>query len=219
LAQRGAGISTRRAGNRLEYHRAIARLGREAAEALDFAHAHGVLHRDVKPGNLLIDEKGDVWITDFGLARLETGDSLTHTGDLLGTLRYMSPEQALGKRGLIDQRTDVYSLGVTLYELLTLQPPFAATDKADLLRQIGGDDPLPLRQIDRAVPRELETIVLKCVEKEPARRYATARELADDLGRFLAHEPIMARPSSSAERLVKWGRRHKPFVYAAATVL
>jgi serine/threonine protein kinase/Flp pilus assembly protein TadD len=219
LARNAAGISTHRDVNRLEYHRAIARIGREAAEALDFAHAHGVLHRDVKPGNLLIDEKGDVWITDFGLARLETGDTLTHTGDLLGTLRYMSPEQALGKRGLIDQRTDVYSLGVTLYELLTLQPPFAATDKADLLRQIDGDDPLPLRQIDRAVPRELETIVLKCVEKEPARRYTTARELADDLGRFLAHEPIMARPSSSAERLVKWGRRHKPFVYAAAIVL
>ena len=141
LAERAAGISTDRVGNRTEYYRGIARLGIQAAEALDYAHQHGVLHRDVKPGNLLLDDAGDVWITDFGLARVESETNLTHTGDLMGTLRYMSPEQATAARGLVDQRTDVYSLGATLYELLTLRPVFTAEDRAVLLKQIAEDDP------------------------------------------------------------------------------
>ena len=219
LAQRAPGISTDRVGNRPEYYRGIARLGIQAAEALDYAHAHGVLHRDVKPGNLLIDDAGDVWITDFGLARVESETNLTHTGDLMGTLRYTSPEQALGKRGLVDQRTDVYSLGATLYEVLTLKPVFAAEDRGALLGQIANNDPQPLRRFHRSIPEELETIVLKCLEKDPADRYSTAQEVADDLNRYLEHRPIAAKRAALAERVLKWSRRHKPVVSAAVLVV
>ncbi len=219
LAQRAPGISTDRVSNRPEYYRGIARLGIQAAEALDYAHAHGVLHRDVKPGNLLLDEAGDLWITDFGLARVESETNLTHTGDLMGTLRYTSPEQALGKRGLVDQRTDVYSLGATLYEVLTLTPVFAAEDRGALLGQIANNDPLPLRRFDRSIPEELETIVLKCLEKDPADRYGTALEVADDLSRYLENRPIAAKRAALSERARKWSRRHKPVVAAAVLVV
>jgi serine/threonine protein kinase len=163
----------------------VARLGAQAAEALDYAHQLGVVHRDVKPGNLMVDARGQVWVTDFGLALFQQGEAgLTLTGDLVGTLRYMSPEQALGKRIVIDHRTDVYSLGATLYELLTLQPVFPGTDRQEVLRQIAFEEPATLRTLNKAVPAELETIVLKALEKSPAERYATAQELADDLRRF-----------------------------------
>src|SRR5262249_31842614 len=150
--------------------------------------------------------------TDFGLARVENEANLTITGDLIGTLRYMSPEQARARRGLIDQRTDIYSLGATLYELLTLQPAFPSDDRGELLRQIAQDDALPLRQVDRPTPAEVETIVMKALEKEPADRYPTAHELELDLQRFLDDQPLGARPATTFERLVKWSRRHRPLV-------
>ena len=186
----------------------MAELGIQAAEALDHAHALGIVHRDVKPANLLVDGRGSLWVTDFGLAHIQSDARLTMTGDLVGTLRYMSPEQALAKRVVVDHRTDVYSLGATLYELLTLEPAFAGTDRQELLRQIAFEEPKPPRRINRAIPAELETIVLKAMEKNPADRYATAKELADDLRRFLADEPILARRAGVVRRLRKWGRRH-----------
>ena len=196
--------------------RRLAELARQAADALEHAHQSGVVHRDVKPGNLLLDQDGNLWIADFGLAQVQTDSRLTMTGDLVGTLRYMSPEQALAKRVLIDHRTDIYSLGATLYELLTLEPVFNGGDRQELLRQIAFEDPKPLRAHNQAVPAELETIVLKALEKNPADRYATAQELADDLERFVKDEPIKARRPSLARRLKTWCRRHK--VVAASLV-
>jgi tetratricopeptide (TPR) repeat protein len=184
----------------------------QAALALEHAHQLGVVHRDIKPANLLVDAGGRLWVTDFGLARLGDDAGLTMTGDILGTIRYMSPEQAQAKRVLVDQRTDVYSLGVTLYELMTLEPAFAGRDRQELLRQIALEEPRPPRRLNKAIPAELETIVLKAMEKNPAERYATAQELADDLERYLKDEPIRARRPSLVMRLRKWVRRHKPVV-------
>jgi WD40 repeat protein len=188
----------------------------QVAQALDYAHSHGILHRDIKPGNVLLDNRGNVQVTDFGLARVENEGNLTLTGDLLGTLRYMSPEQARARRGLVDQRTDVYSLGATLYELMTLQAAFPSDDRGELLRQITQDDPRPPRQLDRSIPVEIETIVMKALEKDPADRYPTAHELALDLQRFLDDQPLAARPATPVERLVKWSRRHRPLVASLA---
>src|SRR5439155_2141083 len=131
-------------------------------------HQAGIIHRDIKPANLLLDASGNLWITDFGLAFFQSATSLTMTGELLGTLRYMSPEQAGGQRSLIDQRTDIYSLGATLYELLTLRPIFDGTDRQMLLHQILYEEPPPPRSLDRSLPPELETIVLKAINKIPA---------------------------------------------------
>jgi hypothetical protein len=214
----GAQLSTMRSGRPADFFGTVARLAAQAAEALDYAHGLGIIHRDVKPANLLIDGHGNVWITDFGLAQFHADPGLTQSGDLLGTLRYMSPEQAGGQRVLIDQRTDVYSLGATLYELLTLRPIFDATDRQTLLHQILHEEPRPPRSPNRSIPPELETIVLKAVSKVPAERYATARDFADDLNRFLRFEPILARRATWAQRARKWMRRH-PSVPAAATVL
>jgi tetratricopeptide (TPR) repeat protein len=202
-----------------EHFRRVADWGVQAAEALDHAHQTGIVHRDVKPGNLMIDNQGHLWVTDFGLAHVAQGEaSLTLTGDLVGTLRYMSPEQALAKRVVIDHRTDVYSLGVTLYELLTLEPAFAG-DKEEVLRQIAFEEPKPPRRRNRAVPAELETIVLKAMEKNPQDRYATAKEMADDMRRFLEDKPIRARRPSWRQVAMKWARRHQPLVGAAVAVL
>jgi hypothetical protein len=178
-----------------------------------------VIHRDVKPGNLLVDGRGNLWVTDFGLARLQSDAGVTMTGDLVGTLRYMSPEQALAQRVLIDHRTDVYSLGATLYELLTLQPAFTGTDRQELLRQIAFEEPRPPRRLNKAIPAELETIVLKALEKNPADRYSTTQELADDLRRFLDDKPIRARKPSLRQMAARWARRHRAVVWAAAAVL
>jgi serine/threonine protein kinase/Flp pilus assembly protein TadD len=218
-APRGALSSEGGVRNR-EHVRAVARLGAQAAEALDYAHQLGVVHRDIKPGNLLLDGRGYLWVTDFGLAQFkQPGDAtLTQTGDLIGTLRYMSPEQALAQRVPIDHRTDIYGLGATLYELLTLRPPFGGADRQELLRQITFEEPRPLRRLNPAVPAELETIVLKALEKNPAERYATAQELADDLQRFLRDEPIRARRPTLGQRLLKWARRHAAAVVTAALV-
>jgi serine/threonine protein kinase len=200
------------------YFRRAAEWGIQAAEALDCAHALGVVHRDVKPANLLVDAAGRLWVTDFGLAQVQSDTRLTMTGDLVGTLRYMSPEQALAKRVVIDQRTDVYSLGATLYELLTLRPAFTGNDRQELLRQVAFEEPTPPRKLDRGIPAELESIVLKAMEKGPEERYATAQEMADDLRRFLEHKPIQARRATLAQRAGKWAKRHQAVVLTAAVV-
>jgi serine/threonine protein kinase len=201
------------------YIRRVARLMVQAAQALDHAHEAGVIHRDIKPGNLLLDGKGEVWITDFGLAQLQADHSVTRSGDLVGTLRYMSPEQTSSQRTMLDHRTDIYSLGATFYELLTLEPPLDATTHHELLFQILHTEPKPLRQKNPAAPRELETIVHKALRKSPSERYRTAGELAADIERFLKDEPIHARPPSLVERTRKWARRHPSVVVAAAIVL
>jgi serine/threonine-protein kinase len=207
-----ADISTERSVRSPDFFRTVARLGVHAAEALEHAHQLGIVHRDIKPANLLVDGRGHLWVTDFGLAHYQGQVGLTMTGDLLGTLRYMSPEQALAKRVLVDHRTDIYSLGVTLYELLTLEPAFGGRDRQELLRQIAFDEPKAPRRLNSAVPAELETILLKAMEKNPADRYATAQELSDDLERYLRDEPIQARRPSVVMRLRKWVRRHRPVV-------
>src|SRR5262249_38532180 len=156
------------------------------------------------------------WITYLGLAGRQGGAELTTTGDLVGALRYMSPEQALAHRGGVDHRTDVYSLGMTLYELLTLEPAFGGRDRSELLRQIAFDEPRRPQLLNRAVPSDLETIILKAIEKSPAERYPTAEELAGDLQRFRDDRPIRARRPTLWERVRKWARRHKPVVVTAA---
>jgi predicted Ser/Thr protein kinase/AraC-like DNA-binding protein len=190
----------------------IAELGLRAAQALEHAHQQGIIHRDIKPANLLIDERDELWITDFGLATFQTGPGVTLSGELVGTLRYMSPEQALAKRGLIDHRTDIYSLGATLYELLTLQPVFAGQDGQELLFQIAYQEPILPRSLDRTIAIDLETILLKALAKAPAERYASAGELADDLQRFLEHKPILARRPPLLDKAAKWARRHRALV-------
>jgi serine/threonine protein kinase len=201
------------------FFRAAAGLGLQAAEALEHAHAMGVVHRDVKPSNLLLDARGNLWVADFGLAKFEGAPGVTMSGDLLGTLRYMSPEQALARRVVIDHRSDIYSLGVTLYELLTLEPAFQGRDRQEVLREIAFGDPRSPRRVNGAVPVELETIVLKAMTREPERRYATARELAGDLRRYLEEKPILARRATLAEKAAKWARRHRTLVRAALVVL
>jgi serine/threonine protein kinase/WD40 repeat protein len=196
--------------------RAVARLGIQAAEALDHAHQLGVVHRDVKPANLLLDARGDLWITDFGLAQLQSNPGPTATGDLVGTLRYMSPEQTLARRGVVDHRTDVYALGATLYELLTLRPALPGADRVELLHQIAYTEPVPPRRLNPALPVELETVVLKALAKAPEERYATALELADDLRRLLEDRPIRARPPSVPQRLRRWARRHRSLALSLA---
>jgi serine/threonine protein kinase/tetratricopeptide (TPR) repeat protein len=198
-----------------EFFRTAAQWGIESAEALEHAHQLGVVHRDIKPGNLLVDGRGNLWVTDFGLAHIQGDCRLTMEGDLVGTLRYMSPEQALADGAAVDHRTDVYSLGATLYELLTLEPAFGGSDRRALLRQIAYEEPRPPRRRNRAIPAELETIVVKAMEKNPADRYATAQELADDLRRFLEDKPIRARRPSPAQRARKWARRHQAVVGTA----
>jgi WD40 repeat protein/serine/threonine protein kinase len=201
------------------FFRTVATLGIQAAEALEHAHSLGVVHRDIKPANLLVDVRGILWITDFGLARSQSQAGLTMTGDLLGTLRYMSPEQALAMRVLVDHRTDIYSLGASLYELLTLEPVFSGHDRHELLRQIAFEDPRPLRRLNKTIPQELETIILKATAKEPESRYSTAQELADDLRRFLEDKPIQAKRPTLVQRARKWSRRHRAVVVAGLLLM
>jgi WD40 repeat protein/tetratricopeptide (TPR) repeat protein len=187
------------------YWQSVARIGVQVADALEHAHRQGVLHRDVKPSNLLLDMQGTVWVTDFGLAKADDQENLTHTGDVLGTLRYMPPEALEGKA---DPRGDVYSLGLTLYELLAFRPAFDAADPNKLLRQVGAAEPARLDRLDPRIPSDIVTVVHKAMERSPAHRYASAGELRADLQRFLNGEPIQARRVGELERLWKWVRRH-----------
>ena len=196
------------------YYRWVADVGRQAAEALAHAHQRGVIHRDIKPSNLLIDGRGMVWVADFGLARRLADPSQTQFDSMLGTPRYMSPEQA--RTGAIDGRADVYSLGATLFELVTLRPPFDGQSAAELIEQITGREPPRPRRFDPRVPLDLETILLKALAKRPDDRYATADDLADDLARYLAHEPVKARRIGPAGRLWRFARRH-PSLTAVST--
>src|SRR5262249_36223032 len=181
--------SSAAASGRRQFARSVARVGVQVAEALAYAHREGVIHRDIKPSNLLLDADSRVWITDFGLAKTD-GDALTHTGDLLGTLRYMAPERF---RGWSDPRSDVYSLGLTLYEMLLLRPAFEVDVRPKLVPRVTRGDPVPPGQVGRKIPRALEPIALKAIDKEPSRRYQSAGELAADLRRFVEDEPIRAR--------------------------
>jgi eukaryotic-like serine/threonine-protein kinase len=202
------------------YCRRAARLGLQVAQALDHAHTAGVIHRDIKPSNLLIDHRGNVWVTDFGLARIHQEDKgLTRTGDLVGTLRYMSAEQLRGDRIEIGPRADIYALGVTLYEMLTLRPAFEGLNRQELLHRILNDEPVAPRRVNASIPRDLETIVLKAMAKEPAARYSSARELADDLQSFLDDQPIRARRPRVVDRLARWSRRHRAALVTAAAVV
>ena len=212
-------LSTQRTSARSDYFRSVANWGKQAAEALAYAHENGVLHRDIKPANLLLDGNGKVWVTDFGLARLESDASMTMTGDMIGTLRYMAPEQAIGNRVLVDQRADIYSLGVTLYELVTTQPAFAGVDRHEVLRKIAVEEPVAPRRIDATIPADLETIILKAAAKAPEDRYASAADLGDDLDRFLASKTISARPPTLTDRTRKWLRRHPQVTLVAFGML
>jgi WD40 repeat protein/serine/threonine protein kinase len=187
------------------YWQGVARVGVQVAEALAYAHGQGILHRDIKPSNLLLDARGNVWVADFGLAKAGDGEDLTHTGDVIGTLRYLAPER-LGGRS--DARGDVFSLGLTLYELLTLRPAFDATDRERLIRQVTDCEPPRPRLVEPGVPRDLETIVLKAIAREPTHRYATAMGLAEDLQRFVEGRPIRARRVSASERFGRWCKRN-----------
>jgi serine/threonine protein kinase/WD40 repeat protein len=201
----GSSVSTvDSSGRRQPFFRSVAQIGRQAAQALAYAHARGIVHRDIKPSNLLLDTTGVVWITDFGLAKVEE-DSLTQTGDILGTLRYMAPERF---RGEGDARADIYALGLTLYELLTLHAAFDTSDRLKLIERVKNEEPVRPRVLDRRIPRDLETILLKAIEKDPARRYVSAEAMAEDLRRFLADEPIRARQISTSERYWRWARRN-----------
>ena len=188
------------------HFRLVARVGVQAADALQYAHEQGILHRDIKPANLLIDEHQVAWITDFGLAKLIGRDDLTNSGDVIGTLRYLAPEAL---RGQTDHRSDIYSLGLTLYELLTLQPPFGDLSPSELLRCVTQEEPARPRTIDRTIPLDLETIILKATAREPGDRYASASALAEDLRAFLDDRPIRARRASPLEHLTRWCRRNK----------
>jgi WD40 repeat protein len=185
-----------------------AELLRRVSEAIEYAHQRGVIHRDLKPANILLDQNGNPRVTDFGLAKKLQGDSgLTGSGQIMGTPSYMPPEQAGGERGEVGPAADVYSLGATLYALVTGRPPFQAATPMDTVIQVVSDEPVPPRRLNAAVPRDLETITLKCLAKEPGKRYPTAAALGDDLGRYLAGVPIRARPVTTSERVVKWARR------------
>jgi WD40 repeat protein len=199
----------------VQYFRSVARLGVQVAEGLEYAHRQGIVHRDIKPSNLLLDLHGMVWITDFGLAKAGDSSVLTHTGDIVGTIRFMAPERLDGKS---EPRSDIYGLGITLYELLTLAPAFADGQRGRLLERIVKEEPHPPRKLDAAIPRDLETILLKAIAKEPARRYATAEAMAEDLRRFLADRPIQARRTSWREKAWRWCRRNPGVASLSGTV-
>jgi WD40 repeat protein/serine/threonine protein kinase len=198
------------------YWQSVAQIGVQVAGALEYAHRQGILHRDVKPSNLLLDATGTVWVTDFGLARVDDQQNLTHTGDILGTLRYLPPEALEGRS---DACGDVYALGLTLYELLALRPAFDEKDRPRLINQVARAEPPRLRKVNQHVPRDLETIVHKAIDGDPVRRYQTAEDLRADLQRFLDDEPIKARRLSGWERRRRWARRNRGVAAALSAVV
>jgi WD40 repeat protein/tetratricopeptide (TPR) repeat protein len=201
-----------------QYWQSVARVGMQVADALAHAASQGILHRDIKPSNLLLDETGNVWVTDFGLAKADNdSENLTHTGDIIGTLRYMAPERFNGQG---DVRSDVYSLGLTLYEMLALRTAFDASDRNKLVKQVMHDEPIRPRKLNPGVPRDLETVVLKAIARDPAHRYQTPAEVAEDLKRFVEDRPVRARRISNGEKLWRWCRRNPlPASLVAAIVL
>jgi serine/threonine-protein kinase len=205
----GGSLADKLAGTPLPA-RAAAELVETLARAMDYAHQRGIVHRDLTPTNVLLTTEGVPKISDFGLAKLTVGggDMRTQTGSVLGTPSYMAPEQAEGRTGDIGPSTDVYALGAILYEMLTGRPPFRAATPLETLQQVRGQEPVSLRRLQPKVPLDLETICLKCLSKEPPKRYATAKELADDVRRYLQEEPIQARRTSLPERAWRWCRRN-----------
>jgi serine/threonine protein kinase len=199
-----------------QYCRSVARIGIQVADALAYAHREGLLHRDVKPSNLLLDSSGRIWVTDFGLAKADSGEALTQTGDLVGTLRYSAPERLAGHS---DIRSDIFSLGLTLYELLTLRPAYHETHQGLLVQQVADASPPTPRKRDRRIPADLETIVQKATAKEPERRYRDAGEMAEDLRRYLADRPVQARRSSALEKSWRWCRRNPAIAIVSAVAL
>jgi serine/threonine-protein kinase len=198
------------------FFRSVARIGMQVAEALEYANRQGVLHRDVKPSNLLLDPKGNVWVADFGLAKAADAEDITHSGDIVGTVRYMAPERFAGR---CDARSDVYALGLTLYELLALRPAYGAADRHELMRRVMSEEPQRLRELVAHLPRDLETIVEKAIAREPAERYASAAALAEDLQRYLDDKPIKARRVSAAEQALRWAKRNPAVAALAAGLL
>ncbi|HLM74899.1 MAG TPA: serine/threonine-protein kinase, partial [Polyangiaceae bacterium] len=196
---------------------------KEAAAALHEAHRAGFIHRDIKPGNIMIERGEDgsckPYVMDFGLARELEAWGQTMTGAIAGTPAFMAPEQARGEIRALDRRTDVYSLGATLYDLLAGRPPFKSSSLIELLRRVGHEEAPPLRQVNREIPEDLETIVMKCLEREPHRRYDSARALAEDLARYLDGEPLNARRASLGYVLLKKARKHKLAVFLATAAL
>jgi len=200
--------------------REAAELMVKVADAIEFAHQRGVIHRDLKPTNILLDKNGNPRVTDFGLAKkMETDSGLTGSGQIMGTPSYMPPEQAGGKRGEVGPEADVYSLGATLYATLTGRPPFQAATPMDTVIQVVGEEPVPPRRLNASIPLDLETVCLKCLEKMPGKRYVSAAALKEDLRRYLAGEPIVARPVTSVERAVKWVRRRPVIAGLTAAVV
>jgi serine/threonine protein kinase len=206
-------------GSDSHYFDAVARAVAEVADALEYAHKNGVIHRDVKPSNLLVSPDGRLSLTDFGLARVLEQPGMTLSGEFVGTPRYMSPEQIAAGRTPLDRRTDVYSLGATLYELLTLRPPFPGERREQVLAQVLHKEPTPPRRVNRRVPVDLETICLKALEKDPDRRYQTAGQLAEDLPRYVNRFAIQARRAGPVERLKKWVKRHPGLAAGLACAL
>ena len=198
---------------------AVARLGHDVANALHHAHEQGVIHRDIKPSNLLLDTQGQVWVTDFGLAQIQDNPGGTRTGDVVGTLRYMSPEQASGRRFLVDHRTDIYSLGISLYELLTLRHAFDGKGANEIIRQVSFNSPVAPRTLNPRIPAELEVIIQKSISRNPHDRYPSAGEMAEDLQRFLLGKPIVARRPSLARRLREWAQRHSTLAAVLAVFI
>lgn len=208
-----------RADARSDDWRTAVELAVEAAEALDYAHGCGIVHRDIKPSNLLLDHDQRIWVTDFGLARCQNALSLTRSGDLIGTMRYMSPEQACGRAELVDHRTDIYSLAATLYEMLTLEPAVQGDDGPGLLRAIGKDAPVRVRKTIPNVPRDLDVVLRKAMSKEKDDRYATAKEFADDLRAVLDGRATVAKPPSIPTLTGRFIVRHHRLVTAAMVIV
>src|SRR5881275_2754684 len=200
--------------------RQAAELIAKVARIVHYAHEHGILHRDIKPGNILLDAKGEPHLTDFGLARLvESESSVTHTLEVLGTPSYMAPEQAIGNNAAVSSITDVYGLGGVLYQLLTGQPPFAGGATYETIKLLLDAEPKKPRLLNPKIDRDLSTICLKCLEKDPKRRYPSALALAEDLERWLKHEPIQARHTGVFARGGKWVRRNPSTAFAGASLV